>query len=121
MKVLYTFYHGAAFAWSLIHKLSQHPDDEAYFLLAEGWDWCAGRQRFLLLLRFIDIGVFKGVYTYDNCLGKDGKVFDTLEKTEDNILKEMDKRLKNKDVILQNLIESILIRMEKIQWEFIYH
>ena len=94
MKVLYTFYHGAAFGWSLVHSLAIHKNDEVDLLVAEGWDWCVGKPRLLLLLlRFAELGFFKNVYLYDNRLGRDGKLYDTLEKTEEAILKGMDSRL----------------------------
>ncbi|MDE7297649.1 MAG: hypothetical protein K2N94_02325, partial [Lachnospiraceae bacterium] len=95
MKVLYTFYHGAAFAWSLVHKLSVHPEDDACLLVADGWDWCAGKPKLLMqLLCFVEQGIFKEVYTYDNRLGRDGKKFDTLEKSEAAIFDGMEKCLK---------------------------
>ena len=93
MKVLYTFYHGAAFGWSLVHSLSVHKNDEVDLLVADGWDWCAGKPRLLLLLRFAELGFFKNVYLYDNRLGRDGKLYDTLEKTENAIFTGVESRL----------------------------
>lgn len=96
MKILYTFYHGAAFAWALVHRLSVHPEDEAYLLVADGWDWCAGKPKLLLLLlRFAKLGVFREVYTYDNRLGRDGMKFDTPKKSEAAIFDGMEKRLRH--------------------------
>lgn len=94
MKVLYTFYHGSAFAWSLVHRLSVHQEDEAYLLVAEGWDWNPGKPRFLShLLQFVKHGFFKKIYLYDNRLGRDAEQYNTLEKTENAILSGMDMRL----------------------------
>lgn len=99
MKILYTFYHGAAFAWSLVHKLTVHPQDDAYLLVADGWDWTVGRPSHVTPLnRFVRAGIFKRVYIYDNRLGRDSELFRTLEESESAILNGMDKRLSEQGV-----------------------
>ena len=102
MKILYTFYHGAAFAWALVHALSVHKNDEIYMLVADGWDWCAGTPKLLLLLEFQKRGFINGVYTYDNTLGRDKNIFDSVEKTEHEILTQMDKRLTNQGIKIED-------------------
>jgi len=99
LKVLYTFYHGSAFGWSLVHKLTMHPNAEVDLLVADGWDWCVGKPKLLLLLRFIDAGVFSKVYTYDNRVGRKAK---TLDETEAQICGTFDAHFEKEGVHLES-------------------
>lgn len=105
MKILYTFYHGVAFAWALVHALSRHKNDQIYMLVADGWDWCVGKPKLLLLLEFQKSGFINGVYTYDNRLGRDKNLFDSVEKTEYEILSRMDERLANQGINIEDFDE----------------
>lgn len=106
MKVLYTFYHGAAFAWSLVHALSRHKNDKVYMLVANGWDWCVGAPKLLpLLLEFQKRGFINGVYIYDNRLGRDKNIFDSVEKTEHEILTQMDECLMKQGINIEEFNE----------------
>lgn len=105
-KILYTFYHGAAFAWALVHKLAFHPEDEASLLVADGWDWCAGNHPLVsTILSFAECGVFRNVYTYDNRLGRDKEEYDTLEKTEQAILEGINKCLQQQGCDIEEFDE----------------
>ncbi|MCR4694290.1 MAG: hypothetical protein K5773_03070 [Pseudobutyrivibrio sp.] len=88
MSVLYTFYHGAAFAWVLAHKLGEKTDEIADLLLADGWDWSRYTS---FLKKFKEKGIFQNIYVYDNSLGR---YEDSLKNTEDVILEGIDTGLR---------------------------
>lgn len=98
MNVLYTMYHSTALLWTLVHRLSVHPEDKAYLLVANAWTWCLGNKKYLPMLKqCVDNGIFEAVYMYDNSTGRDKVLYDTLEKTENAILYGLDKQLKDQD------------------------
>jgi len=100
MKVLYTFYHGMFFGWSLVHKLTVHSNDEATLLLGDGWSWCVGVPSNLpQIQRFIDSGIFQDIVTYDNSIGRKQM---TVEDTEQEIQKKLDDHFSQKSLMLNS-------------------
>lgn len=105
-KILYAFYHGSAFGWILAHRLTVHKNDDAYLMVSSHPNYHSyGYVMREYLKRFMDAGIFQGMYTHDPTWGLEGHEFDTLEKTEKEIHSNMTKNLKEQNCKLEEFDE----------------
>lgn len=102
-KILYAFYHGSAFGWILAHRLTVHKNDDAYLMVSSAKSYHSlGYNMLDYLKRFVEAGLFQGIYTCNPLAGVDGRAFDTLNKSEKDISVHLYEEFKNQNFDLKS-------------------